>query len=74
MSENARLADYRRLKGYRYLYASTVGKGAATRLCCNACGKSVSTLFQPVPTETPDGGLIVRAFIQCPECLEAERP
>lgn len=41
------------------------------RLACNACGKSVSTPFYPVKTaDTPDGGLIVRAWIECPECLE----
>lgn len=42
-------------------------------LYCDSCGKRVSTGFYPVPTDTPDRGLIVRAFIQCPECME-ERP
>lgn len=37
---------------------------------CSTCGKAVSTGFIPVPTDTPDKGLIVRAFIQCPECIE----
>jgi hypothetical protein len=40
------------------------------RLHCHACGKSVSTEFDPVPTDTPDKGLIVRAWIECPECIE----
>jgi len=33
-------------------------------------GKAVSSPFRPLPTDTPDGELIVRAWIQCPECLE----
>lgn len=39
-------------------------------LRCFDCGKKVSTEFFPIPTDTPDGGLIVRAWICCPECLE----
>jgi hypothetical protein len=39
-------------------------------LHCSACGKPVSTGYHPVPTDTPDRGLIVRAWIACPECLE----
>lgn len=39
-------------------------------LRCTSCGKYVSTAFTPVPTETPDKGLIVRAVIECPECIE----
>lgn len=39
-------------------------------LHCNSCGKCVSTGFIPVPTDTPDKGLIVRAWIECPECIE----
>jgi hypothetical protein len=39
-------------------------------LYCNGCGKQVSTGFFPVPTDTPDKGIIVRAWIECPECLE----
>lgn len=42
-----------------------------TTLSCHFCGKSVSTEFTPVPTDTPDKGLIVRALIICPECIEA---
>ena len=38
-------------------------------LHCNACGKSVSTGFIPIPTDTPDRGIIIRAWITCPECL-----
>jgi len=34
------------------------------RIHCSNCGKSVST---PVPL-----GTLVRAFIQCPECIEKE--
>jgi DNA-directed RNA polymerase subunit RPC12/RpoP len=41
-------------------------------LYCSACGKQVSTAFFPVPTETPDRGIIVRAWIACPECVEKE--
>jgi len=39
-------------------------------LNCHSCGKVVSTAFTPVPTATPDQGLIVRAWIECPECIE----
>lgn len=39
-------------------------------LRCTQCGKQVSTGYVPVPTNTPDGGLVVRAAIICPECLE----
>lgn len=38
-------------------------------LHCHRCGKQVSTGFVPVPTNTPDQGLIVRAWIECPECM-----
>lgn len=34
------------------------------RLCCSRCGK-------PVSTEIPDG-TIVRAWIECPECIEKQ--
>jgi DNA-directed RNA polymerase subunit RPC12/RpoP len=34
------------------------------RIMCMQCGKSVST---PVPKET-----LVRAWIECPECIEKE--
>lgn len=40
-------------------------------LTCNRCGKKVSTGFFPVETDTPDKGLIIRAWIECPECIEA---
>lgn len=39
-------------------------------LYCNRCGKQVSTGFFAVPTETPDKGIIIRAWIECPECIE----
>jgi hypothetical protein len=39
-------------------------------LHCHNCGKQVSTGFEPVPTDTPDKGIIVRAWIECPECIE----
>jgi hypothetical protein len=42
------------------------------RLWCWACGKSVSTEFEPVPTDTPDKGIIIRAIVICPECMEKE--
>jgi len=41
-------------------------------LKCHSCGKTVSTAFTPIPTDTPDRGLIVRAWISCPECLEKD--
>lgn len=41
-----------------------------SRLGCSTCRKPVSSAFLPVPTDTPDEGLVVRAFIQCPECIE----
>jgi len=41
-------------------------------LHCHFCGKSVSTAFEPVPTETPDKGIIIRALVICPECMETE--
>jgi ribosomal protein S27E len=42
------------------------------RLHCHICGKQVSTGFEPVPTDTPDKGIIIRALIICPECIEKE--
>lgn len=39
-------------------------------LYCWDCGKKVSTDFLPVPTDTPDKGLILRAVVVCPECIE----
>jgi endogenous inhibitor of DNA gyrase (YacG/DUF329 family) len=39
-------------------------------LNCHTCGKQVSTGFIPIPTDTPDGGIIVRAWIECPECIQ----
>jgi DNA-directed RNA polymerase subunit RPC12/RpoP len=41
-------------------------------LTCSTCGKKVSTGFYPIKTETPDEGIIIRAYIECPECLESE--
>lgn len=38
-------------------------------LHCAYCRKSVSTGFYPIPTDTPDKGIIVRALIICPECI-----
>lgn len=43
-----------------------------TFLRCSKCGKCVSTAFYAVPTDTPDKGLIVRAYIACPECIEKD--
>jgi hypothetical protein len=51
------------------LYAHTREADGLHVLCCNRCGKSVSTLFVPIATDTPDRGLIVRAIIHCPECF-----
>lgn len=42
----------------------------AFRLACSTCGKSVSAPLRPVLPEPPDGGLLVRAVIFCPECIE----
>ncbi len=39
-------------------------------LYCHSCGKCVSSGFIPIPTDTPDKGLVVRAYIECPECIE----
>lgn len=39
-------------------------------LYCFYCAKCVSTGFEPVPTDTPDKGLILRAVVICPECME----
>lgn len=38
-------------------------------LHCSHCRKVCSSAFIPEPTDTPDRGLIVRAFIECPECM-----
>jgi hypothetical protein len=43
-----------------------------TYLHCNRCGKRVSTGFVPQPTDTPDKGIIIRAWIECPECIETQ--
>ncbi len=39
-------------------------------LRCNSCNKTVSTGFEPIPTPTPDKGIVIRAYIECPECME----
>lgn len=41
-------------------------------LTCNNCGKIVSTGFLAAPTDTPDRGIIIRAWIECPECIESK--
>ena len=41
-------------------------------LYCYFCKKCVSTGFTPVPTDTPDKGLILRGIVICPECIEKE--
>ena len=46
----------------RYPFAK---KDALKRLTCTTCGKPVSTL---VPEAT-----VVRAYIECPECIEKTR-
>ena len=56
------------------LYPHTTKDGDLFRLCCNRCGKTVSSPFLPARTDTPDQGLIVRAFVQCPECLSTWTP
>lgn len=52
--------------------ARCVHGGAMTRLHCSRCGTSVSTEFIPIATDTPDQGLIVRAWVECPKCIRAE--
>lgn len=57
------------LRGYRNtmeleISAELANEGFPTRIRCSSCGKSVST---GVPKHT-----IVRAWIQCPECIEKE--
>lgn len=42
-------------------------------LACHNCGKQVSTGFIPVKTDTPDGGIVIRAWIECPECIESKQ-
>lgn len=49
---------------------TTVKEDSKSYLRCNNCGKKVSTGFYPVPTDTPDKGIIIRAWIECPECME----
>ena len=41
-------------------------------LHCNRCGKQVSTGYIPIPNGTPDENLIIRAWIECPECIETQ--
>lgn len=41
-------------------------------LYCFRCHRCVSTGFEPVPTDTPDKGIIVRALVLCPECFDKE--
>lgn len=51
------------------VHGHTRTREGITYLTCNACGKQVSSGFTPLPTELgPE--LIVRAWIQCPECIE----
>jgi len=40
-------------------------------LRCNACGKRCSSGFVPTVTEMGKH-LIVRAWVECPECIEAK--
>ncbi len=47
--------------------------GPIRYLYCHNCGKQVSTGFVPIMTDTPDKGLIVRAWISCPECIELDQ-
>lgn len=57
------------LRGYRNtmeleVSAEFANEGFSTRIRCNGCGKPVST---GVPKHT-----IMRAWVQCPECIEKE--
>lgn len=58
---------------YPHTIKDTTYYGNYYRLACTFCGKSVSSVFQPLPTNTPDKGLIVRALITCPECVANRR-
>jgi hypothetical protein len=40
-----------------------------SHLHCNECGKQVSSGLFPLPVPEFEG-LVVRAWIQCPECIE----
>lgn len=40
-------------------------------LHCNKCGKQVSTGYIPMPNEMDKGNIIIRAWIECPECIES---
>jgi hypothetical protein len=58
--------------GETIIYPAYVWDGEFCRLACNSCGKAVSSPFRPQSTDTPDGGLVVRAWIECPECMEKD--
>jgi hypothetical protein len=50
------------------IHPHTIKQGVIHHLACNTCGKSVSSGFLPVRNEMGNV-LVVRAFIQCPECI-----
>lgn len=39
-------------------------------LHCNNCGKQVSSGYIPVPNEIDKNNIVIRAWIECPECIE----
>lgn len=39
-------------------------------LHCMTCGKQVSTAYYPVENEMDKTDIIVRAYVECPECIE----
>jgi len=41
-------------------------------LFCHFCNKKVSSEFEPINPPFPDKGIVVRALIICPECIEKE--
>ena len=45
------------------------GESKLSYLHCNECGKQVSSGFVPAVIEGFEG-LVVRAWIECPECIE----
>ena len=49
--------------GYQIISLESEAPEEDERIRCSMCGKSVST---PIPT-----GTIIRAWIECPECIEA---
>ena len=39
-------------------------------LHCMTCGKQVSTAYFPIENEIDRNDIVIRAYIECPECIE----